>query len=172
LGADLFQPSAVRRIFEIKGRAPDKPLLVLVSRAEEISSLVTEVSPAARKLMRAFWPGPLTILFDAAPQIPRELTGGTGKIGIRLPDYPLVQQLVRLFGGPITGTSANLSGHPSIADPAELLDLFSGKVEMLLDGGRTAAELPSTVVDGTTDVPQVIREGRLTGRDVLRAMSD
>ncbi|MBI5197404.1 MAG: threonylcarbamoyl-AMP synthase [Nitrospirae bacterium] len=166
LGANPFSAPAVRKIFRIKERMEQKPLLVLISRREEMTGMVSDLLPVAERLARSFWPGPLTILFRAASVIPGELTAGTGKIGIRLPSSPDVRGLLQGIGMPLTGTSANISGRPSIRDPRDLLNIFEGKIDVLLDGGTTPGGLPSTVVDATIDPPVIEREGRISASEI------
>lgn len=113
LGADATDEKAVRRIYEIKGRSFKSPLSVIIGEARDLYPLVREAGPVARKLMDAFWPGPVTIVFEASDKIPSMLTAGTGKIGIRLPGHLIARQIAVRSGRPLTATSANLSARPS-----------------------------------------------------------
>ncbi|HOG08057.1 MAG TPA: L-threonylcarbamoyladenylate synthase, partial [Syntrophales bacterium] len=110
LGADALNEAAVRKIYAIKGRGFRNPLPVIIGARDDLTSLVADVPDVALPLMRDFWPGPLTLVFRAAPCVPPLLTGGTGKIGIRLSSHPVARELARRLGGPLTATSANLSG--------------------------------------------------------------
>ena len=119
LGADAFSPEAVSRVFAIKQRPQGMPLLVMVPDLDEMDRVVRCVPDFARPLMR-LWPGGITLVFEAGEGVPSVLTGGTGKIGIRMPAHPVAKELVRHFGGPITATSANRSGSPAVYHPANL----------------------------------------------------
>lgn len=171
LGANIFNESAIKRIFEVKGRELQKPILILVSRIEELHTLVDDFKfPYIHKLIENFWPGPLTVVFRASKHISPVLTGSTGKIGIRLPDHPLCQELVKGLGNPITATSANISGMKEIRDPTEVLRIFNGKIDLLVDGGPTRGGVPSTVIDVTGDRPVILREGMISFKNINRVV--
>jgi L-threonylcarbamoyladenylate synthase len=159
------QEPALRRLVNLKGRPPDKPILVLIGHRDQLGELVGSVPPAAAVLMELFWPGALTIVFPAASGLSPLLTAGTGTIGIRLsPLVPLRRLLEQT--GPLTGTSANRSSEPSLDDPGEVDRTLGTAVDMILDGGRTPGGLPSTVIDAS-DAPRLIRAGTLSV-DVIR----
>lgn len=163
LGACPFDARAVQRIVDLKGRSLRAgPVLVLIRSRADLAALVSEITPAAERLMEACWPGPLTLVFRAAEAVPSVLTAGTGTIGVRLPAHPDVQRLLEAVGGPLTGTSANRSGRPP-ATTAEDIDRALGDgVDVILNGGPTPGGLPSTVVDTTVDPPRLLREGRVS----------
>jgi len=167
LGADPRNPVAVRRLFEIKGRHVDEPILLLVKDAAEVRDWASEINPAAKRLMKKFWPGPLTLVFKAKPGVMTDLTGGTGTIGLRVPGNPLTRQLLAFHGSALTGTSANISGRSSPCTAQEAAEAIGGMVELVLDGGRTAGGKPSTVVDVSAEDPKVIREGAIPSREIL-----
>jgi L-threonylcarbamoyladenylate synthase len=168
LGVCPFDARAVRRIFDLKGRAfKDAPILVLIRSRADLAALVSEITPAAERLMEACWPGPLTLVFHAAEAVPSVLTAGTGTIGVRLPAHPDVQRLLEAVGGPLTGTSANYSGRPPATTAEEVERVFGVGVDAILNGGATPGGLPSTVVDTTVSPPRVIREGRVPTAAVL-----
>lgn len=169
LGADPGNPLAVRRLFEIKGRHADEPILLLVKDASEVRDWASEISPAAERLMKEFWPGPLTLVFKARPGVMTELTGGAGTIGLRVPGNPLTLKLLSFLGSALTGTSANISGRPSPCTAQEAAEAIGGLVDLVLDGGRTAGGKPSTVVDVSADDLRVIREGAIPSREILVA---
>ncbi|MDA3898578.1 MAG: L-threonylcarbamoyladenylate synthase, partial [Desulfobacteraceae bacterium] len=150
IGVDAFNPDAVNRVFKIKQRATDSPLSVLVKSINDVTSLAAEIPSAALKFMETFWPGSLTIVFKARPEVPSGLTAGTGKIGIRIPEHPVAVRLVESLDCPLTGTSANLSGHPG-ADCIEDLpsEIITG-VDLVIDSGKLKGGTGSTVVDVTT----------------------
>ena len=161
LGADPKNPVALRRLYEIKGRRADQPILILIARATDVKKWTAEISPASEDLMRKFWPGPLTLVFKARADVLPELTAGTGSIGIRVPGCELTRSLLDFLGIALTGTSANVSGGSSPQTAEEAAASLGDAVDLILDGGRTAGGRPSTVVDVSTGLPSVLREGAL-----------
>jgi len=166
LGADPGNPAAVRRLFEIKGRRTDQPILLLLSDAGEVNNWAAGVTPQASVLMKRFWPGPLTLVFKAKAGVLPELTAGTGTIGLRVPGNGLTLELLRSLGRVLTGTSANLSGRPSLRTAREAAEALGPLVDLVLDGGETTGGKPSTVVDVSADAPRVLREGAVPSRDI------
>jgi L-threonylcarbamoyladenylate synthase len=166
LGADPGNPAAVRRLFEIKGRRTDQPILLLLSDAGEVNNWAAGVTPQASVLMNRFWPGPLTLVFKAKAGVLPELTAGTGTIGLRVPGNGLTLELLRSLGRVLTGTSANLSGRPSLRTAREAAEALGPLVDLVLDGGETTGGKPSTVVDVSADAPRVLREGAVPSRDI------
>ncbi len=160
LGGNPFNEAAVDRLFQIKGRADGKPILVLIGNRAQLPLFTNEISSVATLLMDSFWPGPLTILFPAHPSLPRNLTAGTETVGIRLSAYrPLTELLASI--GPLTGTSANRSGASPAQTAQQVQQELGGTVDLILDAGATAGALPSTVVDAGDPV-RVIREGAVS----------
>jgi L-threonylcarbamoyladenylate synthase len=159
LGAAALQPAAVRRIFEVKGRPEDKPLLVLVDSIAMAERVATDIRPRARELMMRHWPGALTLVLRAAAAVPREVTAGSGTVGVRLSPHPLARALVGALGEPITAPSANPAGLAPPTTAAEVAAYFADGVALVLDGGRTPGGQPSTVIDVTGDSPRVVRAG-------------
>lgn len=162
IGVDAFNTAAVNRVFQVKKRLADKPVSVLVKSINDVVSLAAEVPSAAVKLMDAFWPGGLTIVFAARPEVPSSLTAGTGKIGIRVPEHPVAVKLIAALDCPLTGTSANLSGAPGVDCIADLPIEITNNVDIVIDSGKLKGGIGSTVVDVTTDPPTVIREGEVS----------
>lgn len=170
LGVDPFNVQAVQRLYALKGRSPQtSPILVLIRSRHELLALVSEITPAAERLMQACWPGPLTLVFRAAVAVPLVLTAGTGTIGVRLSAYPVVQQVLEVIGSPLTGTSANRTGLPPATTAAEVEHAFGADIDLIVNGGPTPGGLPSTVVDTTVSPPRLIREG-CVAQTVLRAV--
>lgn len=167
LGADPKNAGAVRKLFGIKGRQADQPILLLIKDASEVRDWASEVNPAAERLMKKFWPGPLTLVFKAKPNVMAELTGGTGTIGLRVPGNVLTRQLLAALGTALTGTSANISGRPSPRTAQEASEVIGGMVDLVLDGGRAEGGNPSTVVDVSTERPKVIREGAIPSGEIF-----
>ena len=161
LGVDAFNRDAIQKIFSIKKRQPDQPLLILIPDREVLSAYVKNVPKVAVPLMDAFWPGPLTLIFPAAAGLPQVLCANTGTIAIRISPHSVSQALVEAFGGAITSTSANISGKPSPVSPEEVIEQLGDEIDLVLDGGRTAGEKPSTIVDVTTTLPRLVREGAI-----------
>ncbi len=159
LGADAKNEKAVDRIFSVKGRDFKKPIPVIIGPGQDLASLVSEIPQPALSLMKRFWPGPLTILFRAAPSINSRLTGGTGKIGIRLSSHPVAVGLAEAVRGPITATSANLSGQDECITADEVLASLGEKIDLVVDGGLSPGGKGSTIVDITVDPVRIIREG-------------
>ncbi len=161
LAADALNPGAVKQIFSLKQRPAEKPLLILVNSRDDIPPLVRHIPQTAEILMDNFWPGSLTLVFEASPALPSVLTGKTGKIGIRLPAHPVARALVLAAGTPVTGTSANLSGQPGCKNPSWLCKALIDGVHLILDAGPLKGGAGSTVLDLTTDPPALLREGTI-----------
>jgi L-threonylcarbamoyladenylate synthase len=170
IGADARNPSAVDKVFAVKGRDFRNPLSVIVAHESHIPPLVAEVPPAARVLMRRFWPGPLTLVFAASPAVLPRLTAGTGKIGIRVSSHPAARLLAAGLGGPLTATSANLSGGPECTTAAEALAVFGDSLDAAVDAGGTAGGKGSTILDVTLSQPAILREGAIPGRDIIAVL--
>jgi len=166
LGAKCFSQKALHRIFEIKKRPGFKGLPVLVSDLEMAKGMTAGLPPVFYALASRFWPGPLTIVLKAASHLPAELVGPGRTIGIRLPAVPWLQVLIRETGFALVTTSANISGEGEIVSAQEVIRVFKGKVDLIVDGGQTPGSKPSTVIDLTGEKPILIREGVL-GRKEL-----
>jgi L-threonylcarbamoyladenylate synthase len=161
LGADPLNPPALRQIIDLKGRE-GKPILLLVSDLAEVERFIIEQSKQFKRVTESFWPGPLTIVSSANPGLSNDLTSGTGTIGVRLPDNESLRDLIRLCGGALTATSANLTGATPARTAEEVAHYFQTGLELILDSGDTTATSASTVLDVTTEVPRLIREGLIS----------
>jgi L-threonylcarbamoyladenylate synthase len=170
LGADARQEAAVEKIFRLKGRNAQNPLSVIVDKDQAAVLLAEEVPPAARVLMKAFWPGPLTVLLHASSMVLPRLTAGTGKIGIRVSSHPVARMLAAGLGGPLTATSANLSGERESSTAEEVMHAFGENLDAVIDGGTTTGGLGSTVLDATVSPPLVRREGVVSRREIVDAL--
>lgn len=168
LAADAFNPDAVRRIFQIKGRPPNKPLLVLISDPADLHRLVAAIRPATRHLMQSFWPGGVTFVMPAGEGLAVELTGGSQKVGVRQTAHPVAEALVRAAGSPLTGTSANISGAGGCAKVTDIDPAVIDAVDLVLDCGELAGGPGSTVVDVSDAEPVILRQGAVEGRQILR----
>jgi L-threonylcarbamoyladenylate synthase len=161
VGADPFNTAALELINALKGR-DGKPILVLASDAEEAERLIAERTRTFDLLAARHWPGALTLVASARAEVPELLTAGTGTVGVRLPDDAEARAIVRACGGLLTATSANPAGRPPARTAAEVADYFPEGLGLVIDGGATRTELPSTVVDVNGPVPHLIREGVVT----------
>jgi L-threonylcarbamoyladenylate synthase len=170
LGADPFNLSALEAINELKGRE-EKPILVLVSDAHAAARLLAAETPLFRALSETHWPGPLTLVARARDAVPELLTAGTGTIGVRLPADEAARRLVRECGGVLTATSANPSGRPPARTAAEAARYFPEGLALVVDGGESPAELPSTVLDVTGDEARIIREGAVSGAELEETLA-
>lgn len=166
IGADAFNGEAVNRIFEIKQRPYHKPILVLINHRKQLNDLVRYIPPVAYCMMEKFWPGDLTIVLDAKEMLPMPLTAGTGKIGVRLTGYKVAFDLVSELQGPMTGTSANLSGAPGCSRVSDLDPLIADQLDLILDAGPLRGGIGSTVIDVTADSPKILREGGVPAKDI------
>ena len=159
LGVNALDEEAIERLFQIKKRRADNPVLILISSVKDLSQYVVNITDIARRLIERFWPGGLTMLFEAKQNIPPTLTAGTGKIGIRLSSHPVATGLAEVAGLPITGTSANVSGEAACIEAREVLDSLGEAVDVILDGGKTEGGKGSTILDVTVTPPRILREG-------------
>ena len=166
LGATAFNRKAVSRIFKIKQRARDKPLLTLVASAYQVNTMTREIIPTAEILMDKLWPGPLTILFSALPDLPSQLTANSGKIGVRQPANETVQKLLSGIGFPITATSANISGAENITTAEDVEKVLGDQIDLIVDGGSTPGGKESTVLDVTLSPPLLVREGAVSRQEI------
>jgi L-threonylcarbamoyladenylate synthase len=171
LGADAMNPEAVRKVFEVKKRNVIKPLPVIVHEKSTIIFLTKGLNPTAQAAMERLMPGPVTLVFWACGEVPEGLTGGTSKIGIRLPAHELATGLARALGGPVTATSANLSGMPGLTTAEAVISSLPG-IDMVLDGGTTPGAPASTVVDLTCDPPRILREGRVAKARIVELLAE
>ena len=161
LGADPLNAMAVRRILELKGREDGKPILLLISDRSEVDRFIRLQSSTFRKVSDQFWPGPLTLVGEARPELPAELTAGTGTIGVRLPGDDEVRALVRECGGALTATSANLSGQLPARSAAEVRNQFPRGLDLIIDDGVVTVTEASTVLDLSGPEPRLVREGAI-----------
>ena len=170
LGANALEYEAVEKVFDIKQRSFDNPLPVLVDTLEEVEQLVKSIPENAWRLMENFWPGGVTLIFDAQSSVLTNLTAGMGKIGIRMPEHAVARALCNQTGGPITATSANVSGLPAY-DRVDTIDpSVAAKLDLILDAGPLPGGPGSTIVDVTVDPPEILREGRIPAVAVLAAL--
>lgn len=170
LGANALDPDAVAAIFAAKGRPTDHPLICHVASADALAPLVAEVTPAARALAGAFWPGPLTLVMPRSRAVPDAVTGGRDTVAARVPAHPVALALLRAFDGPVAAPSANRFGRPSPTSASDVADELGDAVAVILDGGPCEIGIESTVVDLTTTPPQVLRPGRISAEQVAQVL--
>lgn len=170
LGADALNPAAVAAVFDIKQRPPHKPISILITHHTQLQRVVKEIPPVARRLMVRFWPGRITLIFEAARQLVGSLTGGSSKIGVRQVAHPVAAALVQAVGGPITGTSANVSSRPGCSRLECLDSEVARAAAMLLDVGPLQGGTGSTVIDVTVMPPRVLRRGVVPDQVVFKAL--
>ncbi|MFN2606409.1 MAG: L-threonylcarbamoyladenylate synthase [Acidimicrobiales bacterium] len=169
LAADPFRPGATDRVFRAKRRPRDVSLPVLVTGADQVLTMATAVPAAARALMERFWPGPLTLVLPARPDLGADLGDDGLTVGVRCPGHDVPRALCALVG-PLATTSANVHGRPTLVTAAEVADAFGPSVPVVLDGGPCRGA-PSTVVDCTGQEPTLLRDGRLSWDEVVAALS-
>lgn len=166
LGANALDARAVEGIFRAKGRPPDNPLIVHVSRPEMLARLVTSVPSPAEKLINRFWPGPLTLLFPRSEQVPDVVTAGLPTVAVRMPDHPVSHLLIDTCGVPVAAPSANVSGKPSPTNASDVLEDLDGKIDLVLDGGECDIGVESTVLDLVSPTPRILRPGGVSKEEI------
>jgi L-threonylcarbamoyladenylate synthase len=162
LGADVFNATAVAKIFAAKRRPGDNPLIAHIAGLEQVPTLTPEITETARKLIEAFFPGPLTIVLKKALSVPMMATAGLDTIGIRMPGYALAHQFLKHCGSPVAAPSANLSGRPSPTTWQAVAEDLDGRIDCVLQGDATEIGLESTVVDCTAGNAVILRAGSIT----------
>ena len=171
LGVDPFREESLEGLYRLKGRPAGSPLSVLVRDLAMLQDLVEEVSPSAGQLINSFLPGPLTVVLPARSHLPPRLTGGTGKIGIRISSHPLLTHLFERYPFPITTTSANPSGRPNARDGSQVLAYFPEGIDCILDAGTVTGGIGSTVVDVSEERPRILREGAIAAEQIGKALA-
>lgn len=162
LGANALDKMAVLRIFKAKGRPLDNPIIVHIGRVEDIHLVAKDVPSTALELASRFWPGPLTLILRKSETVPKETCGGRETVAVRMPAHPIALMLVREAGVPVAAPSANLSGRPSPTSAKHVLEDLDGKIDIIIDGGRTAHGVESTVLDVSKRPPLILRPGPIT----------
>ncbi len=162
LGGDALNKESSQKIYAAKGRPSDNPLIVHIAKLEAMEAIVAEVTPQARKVAEAFWPGPLTMILPKGENVPYETTGGLNTVAIRMPSHPIAKKLIDYAGGYVAAPSANLSGKPSPTLAKYVIEDMDGRIDMIIDGGEVGIGLESTIIDLTVDPPQILRPGYIT----------
>ena len=172
LGANAFDPEASGKIYQAKGRPSDNPLIVHIFSIAQLEQLVREVTPTALQVMKAFWPGPLTLVMKKSEKVPDCITGGLDSVAVRMPDHPVAQALLKQANIPIAAPSANTSGKPSPTLAEHVWHDLYGKIDGIVDGGATKVGLESTVLDVTGEIPTILRPGGVTKEQLEQVLGE
>jgi L-threonylcarbamoyladenylate synthase len=168
VGALAFNGDSIERLYKVKTRSKDLPLPILIAGPEQLELVAQNLTRTTKILANHFWPGPLTIIVERHPGLPEDLSG-TSTVGVRVPNHAFARDLIRLVG-PMAVSSANLSGQPSSRTREEVLADLDGKIELLIDGGATPGQVPSTVVDCTAETPLILRKGPVSLDQILSVL--
>lgn len=171
LGANALDPEAAKKIYEAKGRPSDNPLIVHISKKEDVDFLAGNISQYAKLLMEAFWPGPLTLILDKSDNVPIETTGGLMTVAIRMPSNPIARKLIDLAGVPIAAPSANISGRPSITSSKYLVEELCERVDAIIISEDSEIGLESTVIDMTASTPVILRPGKIGKTEIEKILN-
>ncbi len=170
LAVDPYQFSALERLFALKGRHGAKPVLLLVASPEMVRKVAREVPEMGVRLMEQFWPGPLTLILPARGDLPSLVTAETGTVGVRQPRHAVTCRLLAALGLPVTGTSANLSGHEPLTRAEEVERQFGAEVDLILDAGPCPGGLPSTIVNVSISPPRLVRPGAISTKELRQVI--
>jgi L-threonylcarbamoyladenylate synthase len=170
LGADAWNPAAVRRLYSVKGRPADHPVIVHFASADKAFEWAREVPQAAKTLAQRFWPGPLTMILKRAAKAPDFVTGGQDNVGLRVPSHPIAHELLAAFGGGVAAPSANRFGAVSPTTAAHVLADLGRDVDLVLEGGPTEVGIESTIVDLSGEAPVLLRPGHISREAIGAAL--
>lgn len=166
LGADGLNEEAVKKIFQVKGRPQDNPLILHIENMEMLKELVEGDLSKAKDLIDKFWPGPLTLVLKKSKIVPEIITAGLDTVAIRMPNNEIALEIIKISNRPIAAPSANISGRPSPTDAKTCMEDLEGKIPLIIDGGNTLVGLESTVLDITGEIPTILRPGAITLEDI------
>ncbi len=172
VGGDVFNIEAIKRIYRVKRRPDNMPLPVLLAGEAQLSDVVSDVPETARRLIKRFWPGGLTLVMPKKASVPDIITAGSQKIAVRIPGHDIPLRLIRGLGRPIIGTSANISGKPNPLTAEEVSRQLDGQVDLIIDGGRCPGGMESTVVDVTGEVPVILRRGIISEQEIKKVCGE
>lgn len=170
LAADIFSEAALERVVTLKARPHDKPIPVFISKIEDVHDVARDLPGAAWQLVERFWPGSLTLVLLAGARVPEGVTAGTGTVGVRIPQLPLVNLVLEAFAHPLTGTSANRSGGIDPLTANDVLRALGNSLELVVEGGRAPGGVASTVLDCTEFPFRIIREGAIPRDEIAAAL--
>ena len=171
LGANALDPEAAKKIYEAKGRPSDNPLIVHISKKEDVDFLAGNISQDSKLLMEAFWPGPLTLILDKSDNVPIETTGGLMTVAIRMPSNPIARKLIDLAGVSIAAPSANISGRPSITSSKYLVEELCERVDAIIISEDSEIGLESTVIDMTASTPVILRPEKIGKTEIEKILN-
>ena len=172
LGANALSEEAVKKIFIAKGRPADNPLIVHISSFDDVYDFVSEVPENAKKLAKAYWPGPMTLVMKKRNNIPNVVSAGLDTVGVRLPKDKIARKLIKLSGCPIAAPSANLSGSPSPTTVEHVINDMLGRVAAIIKGKACKVGVESTVIDVTGEIPVILRPGGITSEMIKKVCGD
>ncbi len=170
IGVDAFNSRAIEQMFAVKDRSRDKAIPILLASVRSLSLVARAISAEARLLAEKFWPGALTLVVPAAARVPKILIAGGDSVAVRVPNHPATRALIDALRAPLAATSANISKQPDPATAQQVFDYFGERIPLILDGGPTPGNIPSTVLDVTTDPPTVRRVGALSVEVIEQAL--
>jgi L-threonylcarbamoyladenylate synthase len=166
LAVDPFRVEAVERLFAVKGRDASRALLLIAADVDQVRSWIGDLPPLAARLGSRFWPGPLTLLLAPPAALPPAVSAGTSRVGVRVPAHAVARALCGACGGPLTATSANMSGDPASANPDDIARALGDRIDVLVDAGMAPGGPPSTIVDATGVVPVLVRAGAIAWDEI------
>ena len=172
LGGDALNKESSKKIYAAKGRPSDNPLIVHICKWEDLGKIVKKIPDSAKALADAFWPGPLTMIFEKSDLVPDETTGGLSTVAVRYPNHKTALAFIEAAGGYVAAPSANVSGRPSPTEGKYVYEDMNGRIEMILDGGLVGIGLESTIVDLTEEIPVILRPGYITEEMLLKVLGD
>lgn len=172
LGANALDEKAAAKIYEAKGRPSDNPLIAHIADINMLEPLVKDIPEKAKLLIKSFWPGPLTLIFEKSDKVPKGTTGGLETVAVRFPDHPIAEALIKEAGVSIAAPSANISGKPSPTIGEHVIDDMDGRVDMIIDGGMVGMGLESTIVDVTVNPPMILRPGFITREMITEVIGE
>ena len=172
LGGDALNKESSQKIYVAKGRPSDNPLIVHICKWEDLEKIVKKIPESAKALANAFWPGPLTMIFEKNDLVPDETTGGLSTVAVRYPNHKTAIAFIEAAGGYVAAPSANVSGRPSPTEGKYVYEDMNGRIEMILDGGLVGIGLESTIVDLTEEIPVILRPGYITEEMLLKVLGE
>lgn len=170
IGADGFNERAIEQLFVVKERERGKAIPYLLADAKDLAKVARDIPRAARLLAEKYWPGGLTLVVPASPRVPKVLIAGGDTIAVRVPNHPTTRALIAELGAPLAATSANISGGENPANAQDVLAQLDGRIPLVLDGGATRGNIPSTVVDVTSETPKVLRVGVISVEEIEKVI--
>lgn len=171
LGAAVSNGAAIQRLYQAKGRSQEKGIPILLADVPDLDKIVTEIAPGVKSLIDLFWPGPLTLVLPKRPELPSSLSPNRN-IAVRIPDNGVARRFIRACGGAVATSSANRSGEPPALDAQQALDALEGLAAAIVDGGPVQHGVASTILDCTVSPAQILREGPIPAKKLLRVIND